>query len=134
MRQRRQCRSIRVFGKSMPPWSPTVRANALAVARSAPRRGSSLDSSQHYNACLLNLYPDGTSEMRFHCDPDQGTKWDYDTAVVSLGAAWRFAIRPIPWPCRYKEAIDHIPRSSFTRPSRTCGVTVKNALNMSSKC
>jgi alkylated DNA repair dioxygenase AlkB/uncharacterized protein (UPF0147 family) len=90
-------------GKSMPrqDWSPTVQAirNVLAVARGAPPlHGSSRASmpTQNYNACLLNLYPDGASGMRYHCDPDQGTKWDYDTAVVSLGAARRFAIRPIP--------------------------------------
>jgi hypothetical protein len=55
------------------------------------------------------LYPDGTSEMRFHCDPDQGTKWDYDTAVVSLGAARRFAIRPIPY---YRTAALSLQRSN----------------------
>jgi alkylated DNA repair dioxygenase AlkB len=86
-------------GKSMPrqDWSPTVQIirNALA-ARGSPPQGSLSASSQYYNACLLNLYPDGASGMRYHCDPDQGTKWDYDTAVVSLGAARRFAIRPIP--------------------------------------
>ena len=33
--------------------------------------------------------------MRYHIDPDQGTLWDYDTAVVSIGATRRFAFRPV---------------------------------------
>ena len=33
--------------------------------------------------------------MRYHSDPDQGTLWDYDTAVVSIGASRRFLFRPI---------------------------------------
>ena len=31
--------------------------------------------------------------MRYHIDPDQGTLWDFDTAVVSVGATRRFAFR-----------------------------------------
>ena len=31
--------------------------------------------------------------MRYHADPDQGTLWDYDTTVVSVGATRRFAFR-----------------------------------------
>jgi alkylated DNA repair dioxygenase AlkB len=34
--------------------------------------------------------------MRYHTDPDQGELWGYETAVVSVGAARRFAFRPIP--------------------------------------
>lgn len=48
-----------------------------------------------YDCCLLNLYPDGGSGMRYHSDPDQGTLWGFDTAVVSVGASRRFAFRPI---------------------------------------
>ena len=33
--------------------------------------------------------------MRYHSDPDQGTVWDYHTAVVSVGATRRFALRSI---------------------------------------
>ena len=51
-------------------------------------------TSQYYNACLLNWYPNGQSGMRYHSDPDQGTLWDYDTVVVSVGATRRFAFRP----------------------------------------
>lgn len=46
-----------------------------------------------YDCCLLNLYPDGDSGMRYHIDPDQGDLWGYNTAVVSVGAARRFAFR-----------------------------------------
>mmetsp|Transcript_30557 Transcript_30557/g.46602 ORF Transcript_30557/g.46602 Transcript_30557/m.46602 type:complete len:409 (+) Transcript_30557:153-1379(+) len=48
-----------------------------------------------YDCCLLNLYPDGGSGMRYHSDPDQGTLWGFDTAVVSVGASRRFAFRTI---------------------------------------
>jgi len=48
-----------------------------------------------YDCCLLNLYPDGGSGMRYHVDPDQGLLWDYETAVVSVGATRRFAFRPM---------------------------------------
>jgi alkylated DNA repair dioxygenase AlkB len=53
-------------------------------------------TSQYYDGCLLNHYPDGKSGMRYHIDPDQGTLWDYDTAVVSVGATRRFAFRTTP--------------------------------------
>ncbi len=33
--------------------------------------------------------------MRYHIDPDQGTLWGYETAVVSIGATRRFAFRSI---------------------------------------
>lgn len=73
-------------GKSMPrrDWSPTVR-KIRDVLHSR--------TGQYYDCCLLNLYPDGGSGMRYHSDPDQGTLWDYDTAVVSIGATRRFAFR-----------------------------------------
>ena len=48
-----------------------------------------------YDCCLLNLYPDGDSGMRYHIDPDQGTLWGYETAVVSVGATRRFSFREI---------------------------------------
>jgi alkylated DNA repair dioxygenase AlkB len=74
--------------KAMPrqPWSPTVQ-----MARDA----LSQELNQYYDGCLLNLYHDGGSGMRYHIDPDQGTLWDYETAVVSIGATRRFAFREI---------------------------------------
>ncbi len=50
-------------------------------------------SGMYYDGCLLNLYPDGGSGMRYHSDPDQGVLWDYETAVVSVGATRRFSFR-----------------------------------------
>jgi alkylated DNA repair dioxygenase AlkB len=50
---------------------------------------------QYYDCCLLNLYPNGGSGMRYHTDPDQGKLWDYDTAVVSVGATRRVAFRNV---------------------------------------
>ena len=49
-----------------------------------------------YDCVLLNLYPDGSSGMRYHHDPDQGSLWGYDTAVVSVGETRRFCFRPTP--------------------------------------
>jgi alkylated DNA repair dioxygenase AlkB len=53
-------------------------------------------TGNYYDGCLLNLYPDGGSGMRYHMDPDQGTLWDYETVVVSVGATRKFAFRDIP--------------------------------------
>lgn len=53
------------------------------------------ETSHYYDGCLLNLYPDGGSGMRYHIDPDQGIRWDFETAVVSIGASRRFAFRPM---------------------------------------
>ena len=76
-------------GKSMPrtDWSPLVRTV----------RDHLHDlTGVYYDGCLLNLYPNGRSAMRYHIDPDQGRLWGYDTAVVSLGATRKFAWRTIP--------------------------------------
>lgn len=74
--------------KAMPrqPWSPTVHMVRDALSQ---------ELNQYYDGCLLNLYHDGGSGMRYHIDPDQGTLWDYETAVVSIGASRRFAFREI---------------------------------------
>eukprot|EP00536_Pseudo-nitzschia_multiseries_P000286 jgi/Psemu1/630/gm1.630_g len=75
-------------GKSMQrmPWSPIV-ANV---------RDRLFDETSHYyDGCLLNLYPDGGSGMRYHIDPDQGVLWGFETVVVSIGATRRFAFRSI---------------------------------------
>jgi alkylated DNA repair dioxygenase AlkB len=76
-------------GKAMPrnSWSPLVEAVRDELVN---RIG------QYYDGCLLNFYPDGDSGMRYHSDPDQGTLWDYDTTVVSVGATRRFSFRVLP--------------------------------------
>jgi len=75
-------------GKSMErmPWSAIV-ANV--------RDHLCDETSQYYDSCLLNLYPDGGSGMRYHIDPDQGVRWGFETAIVSIGATRRFAFRSI---------------------------------------
>jgi len=75
--------------KEMPrlPWSPTVRLVRDVLA------DSKLGHGQYYDCCLLNMYPNGGSGMRYHIDPDQGSLWDFDTSVVSVGATRRFAFR-----------------------------------------
>lgn len=77
-------------GKSMPTksWSPTV----LGIRNQLS--GAVQGLGKYYDCCLINHYIDGGSGMRYHADPDQGILWDYDTAVVSVGAARRFAFRP----------------------------------------
>ena len=76
-------------GKSMKreTWSPLVRQ---------VRDKLETKTNQYYDCCLLNLYPDGGSGMRYHIDPDQGILWGYETAVVSAGSTRRFAFREIP--------------------------------------
>ncbi|GKY94519.1 hypothetical protein MPSEU_000417700 [Mayamaea pseudoterrestris] len=73
-------------GKSMrrQDWSPLVQ-----TTRDALKIPLGID----YDCCLINHYYDGTSAMRYHSDPDQGTLWEFDTAVVSIGATRRFAFR-----------------------------------------
>ena len=75
-------------GKAMTrrEWSPAVK-----YVRDELRK----ISGHYYDCCLLNLYPDGGSAMRYHIDPDQGELWDFETAVVSIGATRRFAFRSI---------------------------------------
>jgi alkylated DNA repair dioxygenase AlkB len=73
-------------GKMMPrrDWSPIVEQVRNVLEE---RLG------QYYDCCLLNLYPDASSGMRYHIDPDQGRLWDFDTSVISVGASRRFAFR-----------------------------------------
>jgi alkylated DNA repair dioxygenase AlkB len=80
------CGSFLYSSKSMPRsnWSPIVRQVRDVLYEK---------TNQYYDGCLLNLYRNGQSGMRYHADPDQGTRWDYDTAVVSIGACRRFAFR-----------------------------------------
>ena len=80
--------AFRYSGKAMEtmPWSPLVRHVRTVLTKR---------TNQYYDCCLLNHYPDGGSGMRYHIDPDQGTLWDYATAVVSVGATRRFAFRAI---------------------------------------
>ena len=75
-------------GKSMErrPWSPVVHM----VRQSLWEK-----TGQYYDGCLINLYPNGESGMRYHIDPDQGTLWGYETAVVSIGSTRPFAFREI---------------------------------------
>ncbi|GAB5363849.1 hypothetical protein AAMO2058_000918600 [Amorphochlora amoebiformis] len=47
----------------------------------------------YYDCALINLYPDSSSGMRFHSDPDQGGIWSHNTAVVSVGDTRLFILR-----------------------------------------
>mmetsp|Transcript_18180 Transcript_18180/g.45000 ORF Transcript_18180/g.45000 Transcript_18180/m.45000 type:complete len:380 (+) Transcript_18180:68-1207(+) len=76
-------------GKAMDrdDWSPLVKDVRDCLNK---------ETGQYYDGCLLNLYPDGDSGMRYHIDPDQGSLWAYETAVVSVGCTRRFAFREVP--------------------------------------
>ena len=58
----------------------------------------------HYDSCLVNVYEDGKSGMRFHSDPLYD-EWDPDTAVVSIGATRGFTFRA---------SADHSQRWEYT--------------------
>ena len=91
-------------GKSMVrnSWSPLV----LQIRNELYK-----ETSHYYDGCLLNLYPDGYSGMRYHVDPDQGTLWGYETVVVSVGATRRFAFRLIE-----SDGDDDVTKDSLSRP------------------
>lgn len=80
------------------PFSPVVRSVRDTLNE---KMGS------YYDCCLLNLYPDGDSGMRYHIDPDQGVAWGFDTCVVSVGATRRFAFREIPGKSAAKQSQPH---------------------------
>jgi len=88
-------------GKSMErrPWSPLVLEARNHLSR---------ETGHKYDGCLLNLYPDGGSGMRYHSDPDQGKIWSYETVVVSAGATRRFAFRNIPTNDRNHDIKPHV--------------------------
>ena len=81
--------SFRYSGKAMaaPPGGLTPR---VAAARDALEARFGV----RYDSCLVNYYPDGSSGMRFHSDP-QGAEWAPQTAVVSVGAPRRFVFRAV---------------------------------------
>jgi alkylated DNA repair dioxygenase AlkB len=81
--------SFRYSGKAMaaPPGGLTPR---VAAARDALEAKFGV----RYDSCLVNYYPDGSSGMRFHSDP-QGAEWAPQTAVVSVGAPRRFVFRAV---------------------------------------
>ena len=58
-------------------------------------------TKEWYDCCLLNLYTNGESGMRYHIDPDQCTLWGHETVVVSVGATRKFSFRDIPGLTKY---------------------------------
>jgi len=84
-------------GKVMPAkaFTPCVAKVCAAVSKV---------TGQQYDGCLVNLYPDGSSGMRYHSDPDQGDLWGFDTVVVSVGETRRFCFREAPLKAGTKSA------------------------------
>ena len=66
------------------PWDDTLRALKTAVERACGGR---------YNACLLNLYHDGSEGMGWHSDDEAVLGDAPDIASLSLGATRKFAFR-----------------------------------------
>jgi alkylated DNA repair dioxygenase AlkB len=83
--------------------------------------------NQYYDCCLINLYHQSTSGMRYHVDPDQGNLWDYDTSVVSVGATRRFAFREI-----YND--NHVLSTSLTSQPHTFVVMDGDVTHMFNDC
>lgn len=50
-------------------------------------------SGEHYNACLLNLYHNGSEGMAWHSDGEKDLKKDGAIASVSFGAERKFAFK-----------------------------------------
>mmetsp|Transcript_12593 Transcript_12593/g.41276 ORF Transcript_12593/g.41276 Transcript_12593/m.41276 type:complete len:1027 (-) Transcript_12593:628-3708(-) len=81
-------------GKLMRPIAPLPEP----VARLADSLAEALPKSPRYDCALLNLYPDGGAACRYHVDPEHGTYWHRDQAVVSCGEPRRFAFRRLDDP------------------------------------
>ena len=78
------------------PWSESVlqTRNVLQDRLFGTKTNTNTTTTTtYYDGCLINLYDHSNSGMRYHSDPDQGTIWDYDTTVVSVGASRKFAFR-----------------------------------------
>lgn len=50
-------------------------------------------TGQHYNSCLLNLYPDGDSGMAWHSDDERELRLHGSIAALSFGATRRFVMK-----------------------------------------
>lgn len=83
-------------GKMMKPISPLPDP----VERMADHLKLKLPSSPRYDCALLNLYPDGGAACRYHSDPEHGTYWNNDEAIVSVGEPRRFGFRLVRDPVR----------------------------------
>ena len=120
-------------GKSMPrhSWSPWVKRirDQLAMDHNQSSDKDVLNRAMinvpprmkrgiYYDGCLLNHYPDGGSAMRYHSDPDQGTLWSYETAVVSIGASRRVAFRETTFaaPSAIKPSTTKTPNQQQPQP------------------
>ena len=82
--------AIAYSGKMMPPISPLpmpVKSVSDLLFEKLP------PGSPRYDCALLNLYPDGGAACRYHSDPEHGTYWHRNQAVVSFGEPRRFAFR-----------------------------------------
>lgn len=66
------------------PWTPELLALKAWVEQ---------HSSESYNACLLNLYLDGTVGLAWHSDAERELKKQGAIASLSLGAERRFLFR-----------------------------------------
>ena len=52
-------------------------------------------TGQYFDCCLINLYPDGNCACAMHSDPELGTMWARDSAIVSVGESRKFVFKKI---------------------------------------
>jgi len=50
-------------------------------------------TGEKFNSCLLNLYPDGSEGMGYHCDAEGDLQKDSAIASLSLGASRKFVFK-----------------------------------------
>jgi hypothetical protein len=60
----------------------------------------------HYDICLLNFYPDGTTGMGWHSD-EEDMREDSDIASLSFGEERRFDFRSIDKKEKYSIVLEH---------------------------
>jgi alkylated DNA repair dioxygenase AlkB len=86
-------------------FTPAVEQIARACERVA---AADLYHRVHYDGVLLNRYEDGSSGMKYHADPDQGTLWAPSTCVASIGATRKLCFKALADPDeRYEFFVFH---------------------------
>jgi alkylated DNA repair dioxygenase AlkB len=66
------------------PWTPELTALKSLVEK---------ESHENFNACLLNLYHDGSEGMTWHCDNEVDLKKNAAIASLSLGTERKFCFK-----------------------------------------
>lgn len=74
-------------------------------------------TNMRFDCCLVNWYQDGAAACKWHSDPEHGSKWSLEQAVVSFGEVRRFNLKRIQGAeggsSADKRALDADPAHSF---------------------